>query len=34
MTARFGQSYGNFGSHDFMKVPDNALNAKELPTKK
>lgn len=29
--ARFGQSFGNFGSHDFLKVPDTALNAKALP---
>lgn len=34
MTARFGQSYGNFGSQDFLKVPSNALNAKQLPTNK
>lgn len=34
MTARFGQSYGNFGSHDFLKVPTIALNAKELPKQK
>lgn len=32
MTARVGQSYGNFGSHDFLKVPDSATNAKDLPT--
>lgn len=30
----FGQSYGNFGTHDFLKVPTNALNAKPLPTQK
>ena len=29
--ARFGQSFGNFGSHDFLKVPSNALAAKPLP---
>lgn len=32
MTAKVGQSYGNFGSHDFLKVPDSATNAKDLPT--
>lgn len=32
MTVKAGQSYGNFGSHDFLKVPTNALNAKNLPT--
>lgn len=32
MTAHFGQSYGNFGSHDFLKVPETALDAKPLPT--
>ena len=31
---RLGQSYGNFGSHDFLKLPDNALDAKPLPTTK
>lgn len=34
MTARFGQSYGNFGSQDFLKVPTSVLNAKALPTTK
>lgn len=34
MTAHFGQSYGNFGAHDFMKVPTEALNAKPLPMEK
>lgn len=28
---RLGQSFGNFGSHDFLKVPTNALNAEQLP---
>ncbi|WP_173007485.1 hypothetical protein, partial [Lactobacillus helveticus] len=32
MTFKVGQSYGNFGSHDFLKVPTNATNAKNLPT--
>lgn len=32
MTAKVGQSYGNFGSHDFLKVPASATNAKDLPT--
>ncbi|WP_308557465.1 hypothetical protein [uncultured Lactobacillus sp.] len=32
MTVKVGQSYGNFGSHDFLKVPASATNAKELPT--
>ena len=32
MTVRVGQSYGNFGSHDFLKVPTNDTNAKNLPT--
>ncbi|MBW7998756.1 hypothetical protein E0707_01080 [Lactobacillus helveticus] len=32
MTVKVGQSYGNFGSHDFLKVPTNATNAKNLPT--
>lgn len=31
MKVRLGQSYGNFGSHDFLKVPDSALNAKPMP---
>lgn len=31
MHVRFGQSYGNFGSHDFLRVPTTALNAKPLP---
>ena len=26
-----GQSYGNIGSRDFLKIPNNALNAKPLP---
>lgn len=26
-----GQSYGNIGSHDFLKIPNNVLNAKPLP---
>ena len=26
-----GQSYGNMGSRDFLKIPNNALNAKPLP---
>lgn len=26
-----GQSYGNMGSKDFLKIPTNALNAKPLP---
>lgn len=32
MKARIGQSYGNFGSRDFLKVPNEALNSKPLPT--
>ena len=32
MTVKVGQSYGNFGSHDFLKVPTSATNAKPLPT--
>lgn len=32
MTVRIGQSYGNFGSHDFLRIPDSATNAKPLPT--
>lgn len=28
---RLGQSFGNFGKHDFLKIPNNALNAKPLP---
>lgn len=28
-----GQSYGNIGSHDFLKIPNNVLNAKPLPKK-
>ncbi|WP_236629393.1 MULTISPECIES: hypothetical protein [Lactobacillus] len=31
MKVRLGQSYGNFGSRDFLKVPTNALNAENLP---
>lgn len=31
MTVKVGQSYGNFGSHDFLKVPTSATNAKPLP---
>lgn len=31
MKVRLGQSYGNFGNHDFLKLPDSALNAKPLP---
>ena len=31
MKVRLGQSYGNFGSHAFLKVPDSALNAKPMP---
>lgn len=32
MKVRLGQSYGNFGgSNDFLKLPDSALNAKQLP---
>lgn len=34
MKVRIGQSYGNFGSHDFLRVPNQALNSKPLPTKK
>ncbi|EEJ71422.1 hypothetical protein HMPREF0548_1719 [Lactobacillus ultunensis DSM 16047] len=34
MTVKVGQSYGNFGSHDFLKVPASATNAKPLPTTK
>lgn len=34
MTAKFGQSFGNFGNNDFLKVPDAALNAKPLPEAK
>lgn len=34
MNIRWGQSYGNFGSHDFLKVPTNVLAAKDLPTSK
>lgn len=34
MTARFGQSYGNFGSHDFLKLPNEAFDAKQLPMQK
>lgn len=32
MTVKVGQSMGNFGSHDFLKLPSNATNAKDLPT--
>ena len=32
MTVKVGQSYGNFGSHDFLRVPTSATNAKPLPT--
>ncbi|MBI1700757.1 DNA polymerase, partial [Lactobacillus crispatus] len=32
MYVKVGQSYGNFGSHDFLRVPDSATNAKDLPT--
>lgn len=32
MSVKIGQSYGNFGSHDFLKVPTSATNAKDLPT--
>lgn len=32
MHVKVGQSYGNFGSHDFLKVPSSATNAKDLPT--
>lgn len=32
MHVKVGQSYGNFGSHDFLRVPDSATNAKDLPT--
>lgn len=32
MTVKVGQSYGNFGRHDFLKVPTSAVNAKDLPT--
>lgn len=28
---RLGQSFGNFGKHDFLKIPNNALDAKPLP---
>lgn len=32
MKVRLGQSYGNFGgNNDFLKVPDSALSAKQLP---
>lgn len=31
MKLRLGQVYSNFGSHDFLKVPETALNAKPLP---
>lgn len=31
MKVRLGQSYGNFGNYDFLKLPDSALNAKPLP---
>lgn len=31
MKVRMGQSYGNFGSHDFLTVPQKALGAKPLP---
>lgn len=31
MTVKVGQSYDNFGSHDFLKVPTSATNAKPLP---
>ena len=34
MTVKVGQSYGNFGSHDFLRVPTSATNAKPLPTVK
>lgn len=34
MTVKVGQSYGNFGRHDFLKVPTSATNAKPLPTNK
>lgn len=33
MKARIGQSFGNFGSHDFLKVPTSALNNQPLPVK-
>ena len=26
-----GQSYGNMGKQDFLKIPNNALNAHPLP---
>ena len=32
MTVKVGQSYGNFGNHDFLRVPTSATNAKPLPT--
>ncbi|MDF7638190.1 hypothetical protein PT285_01900 [Lactobacillus sp. ESL0791] len=31
MTMSVSQTYNNFGSHDFLKVPNNALAAKPLP---
>lgn len=34
MKAHIGQSFGNFGSRDFLKVPNEALNSKPLPTEK
>lgn len=34
MKVRIGQSYGNFGSHDFLRVPNQALNSKPLPKSK
>ena len=34
MTAKIGQSYGNIGNQDFLKLPDEVLNAKPLPTVK
>lgn len=34
MKVRIGQSYGNFGSHDFLTVPAEALNGKPLPMRR
>lgn len=31
MQLNAGQSYGNIGRHDFLKLPNNVLNAKPLP---
>ncbi|WP_233551665.1 hypothetical protein [Lactobacillus sp. ESL0230] len=34
MQLEVGQSYANIGTHDFLKMPNNVLDAKPLPQKK